>query len=514
MKLMNLLHNRLGWLAPISVAIAVYYVGINNFFTSDDFMWLDRAHTFTQNRLQIFRPDVAYFDPLVHLMFVADFLVTGLDHRWCHGVDLAIHAANSLLVYRFSQLLVIDKRAALYGSILFAGSCIIADAVLWSSSRVDLLSTFFFLGALIQFLHHLHDNKPKNLLFSLLLFLLALGAKGTPLILPLILSWLIIQEKKPLPYFTRLIPFGVVGTLYIVLLKLSEHMAALPVNIMHFNIHNIILAICTLFIPEELLTHLNPLLTAILLFIAISVFGLSTAPKLTITLRRTGYFLLLAATMPLLVIGDLTLVTNNSSFIDLMGSPSHRIYLASVGAALLGGGLVRTIETLLENSFPRYALGAVILIISGIVAADAFLVRKRDRLWEMEGNKTRTVVEFLDAYQGRGTEGSQIGLIGFPASRMYMEPMIKRHLGVNDAVFNHYVDIGMTVDPAILQKAENSFLFVFGKDGYIYDRSGMYRKQLLLSRRALSNISNPVYISEAQTVTFELISEINQILGL
>ena len=266
-SLQNVWIARFGWLIPVCVVLAVYHVGINNYFTSDDFMWLERAHTFKNNWSQIFRPEGTYFDPLVHFLFVTDSLVAGLDPRWYHCVDLAIHAANSLLVYRVARLLCDDERAALYGSIIFAGSFAIADAVLWSSSRVDLLATFFSLGSLIQFLYYLRSNKSRNLLLSFLLFVLALGAKGTPIILPALLLVLIVLEKKPLYFSLRLIPFGVVAIMYLALLKVTAHLAAFHVDKVHFNIHNLAVAISAHFLPEETLTHLNLAVTATLLFI-------------------------------------------------------------------------------------------------------------------------------------------------------------------------------------------------------------------------------------------------------
>ena len=151
---------RFGWLIPIAVAIAVYSVGLNNFFTWDDFIWLAKAQSFKQGWLQIFRPETAnYFDPLIHLMFVADSRIAGLNHQWYQGVDLAIHAVNSLLVYRLTRALTGDAKTSLYGGVLFAGSFAIADAVLWPSSRVDLVSTLFSLGALILFLRYLQNGR-------------------------------------------------------------------------------------------------------------------------------------------------------------------------------------------------------------------------------------------------------------------------------------------------------------------------------------------------------------------
>lgn len=506
---------RFWWFLPILAAVVVYYPGLNNYFTSDDFMWLERGLNFKRDWLQMFRPEGAYFDPVVHLLFSADYAIAGLDYRWYHLVDLAIHAINALLVYRLARLLSDDERAPLYGGILFAGSFAIADAVLWSASRVDLLSTLFSLGSLIQFLHYLRCGQNRRLGYSFLLFALALCSKSTPLILPGILFLFIPLERKPLRLALRLIPFAALAVAYAALLKLTAHLAALPVDRLHFNLHNVAVAICALFIPEEALAHLNPVVCAIALFVIISWTGLaSLRSEATVALRRTGYALLISAILPVIVLGDFTLATGKSQFIDLMGSPSHRIYLASVGAALLGGCLLSLLERGLRHRFPRCAFPAIMVLVSGIVAVDCLVVKERDHLWEAEGNRARVAVDFIRSYRVQAEEGSQIGLIAFPVSRIYMEPMIRRQLRVNDATFNHYVDIGIQVDPKILQKAEKSFLFVFGRDGHVYDESASYRRQLLLSRRALETIDNPAALMEAQTATMGLIGEINAILGL
>ena len=502
-----------GWLIPMCVALAVYHVCINNYFTFDDFMWLDRGRTFTSNWSQIFQPDAPYFDPLVHLMFVVDFFIAGLDPRWYHCVDITFHAANSLLVYRFVRLLSGDESAALYGGIVFAGSFAIADAVLWSSSRVDLLATFFSLGALIQFLHYLRKDQVRNLIFAFLLLLLALGAKGTPLILPIIFFLLIFLEKKPLRYSLRLIPFGALIILFVVLQKLAVSSKTIPIDQIHPNIGNLALAFCTLFIPESTLSHLDLFYTAPLLFIVVSVLAFLTFSSLrpTVIQRRVGYCILLVSILPVLITTDFKLAT---TFSNLQASPSHRIYLASVGTAILGGGLLRSIELLLKNFFPKFAAVAIGVLLAGVVTCDALVVKDRDKLWETEGIKTRAVVDFMLDHRGLVAEGSQIGLIKFPGSRLTMELTMKECLGVTDATFNDDVIIRMLDDPKILLKAEKSSLFIFGSDGHIYDKSQAYRQQLLLSRRAVNNLSNPDYVSDAQTATFELIREIGLILGL
>lgn len=501
---------RFGWLIPISVAIAVYYVALNNYFTFDDFIWLNRARTLKQDWSQIFRVDVAYFDPLVHLIFWVDYQVAGLNHSWYHCVDLAIHATNSLLVYRFARLLNGDKRAAIYIGILFASSFAIADAVLWSSSRVDLLATLCALGTLIQFLNYLRHEKRINFLFSFLLFVLALGAKGTPLILPLILLWLIVQERKPFRFAICLAPFGAVILLYVIFVKLSMHQASLPLEKLHFSIHNFALAFCALFIPDETLSHLNLDFTAPFLFLAVTFLALFTIkPNKTVLLRRTGYCILLVAILPVLILTDFKLATKNVDLYLLLRSPSHRLYLASVGVALLSGGFLRSIEMVLRNLFPRFATVAVISLITGVVTCNTYLVRERDKLWESVGDISRIAFQGLVAYQQTVGEGSQLGLIYFPSSRGFLTPLVKMCFGVNDVSILKEVDIGqMTADSKILQKAHNSFLFILDNDGHVYDKSQLFRRQLLLNKMVLLHPDNPHYTNRYQAISDRLNQEI------
>lgn len=506
--------DRFGWLIPIIVALSVYYVSLNNFFTFDDFIWLNRARTIKQNWLQIFRVDVTYFDPLIHLMFWSDSVIGGLNYRWYHSIDLAIHCINSLLIYRLARLLSGDEKAAIYASILFASSFAIADAVLWSSSRVDLLSTLCSIGALIQFLKFLRsDNSWRPFVFSFLLFFLALCSKGTPIVLPLILVWLIIQEKKPLKYVLHLTPFCAVIIIYFVLLKLNIHQASLPLNRLHFNIGNLAIAFCSLYIPEETLKYINLAVSTSMLFIMVSALALPTLSLIsTVKLRRTGYCALLVAILPVLILTDFTLVTEYSDTYQLLSSASHRIYLASVGAALLGGGLLRSIEMLLKNIFPRFATVAIISILVGVVTGNAYLVRQRDHLWESAGNVFQLAFNGLQVYRQQISEGSQIGLIDFPGSGGFRAPMVKVCLDINDVTILREVTIGkMTNDLDILQKAERSFLFVFANFGHVYDKSPLFRQQLLLNRMAIQNPDRPELTAEYLTIAQKLIQELSNL---
>lgn len=501
---------RLYWMVPVVIALAVYSVSFNNFFVYDDFIWLHRATTLGRDWQQMFRPDVIYFDPLVYIMFLVDSFIAGFDARWYQAVDLALHALNAVLVYRLAELLSRDRKAGLYAGVLFASSFAIADAVVWPSSRVDLVSVLFSLGTLIQFLKYLRTGRIGCFWLSCLMFVLALGAKGTPLVLPLVLLWLVLQEKKPLAFVSRLVPFGAAVLLYLVFLKLRMSQASLPLDRLHFNLNNYELALSALFVPEGTLKYLSPLGTASFLFVVVSTLSLVTGPlKETAALRRTGYCLLLTAILPVLVVTDFKLVSEYSNPYLLLLSPSHRIYLAAVGAALFAGGVLRSAEGVLARFLPKPAQAVAALVLAGIVVGSAVEVRERNKLWVVPGEWSRDCFNGLRAFRHRVPEGSQIALINFPGSRGFTTPMVQLALGVEDVALVKDVTFDLVRDPAILGKAERSFLFVFGSDRRVYDKSQAFRQQLLFNRMALVNPGRTEYLSSFQGVAGQLDREVN-----
>jgi hypothetical protein len=500
---------RFGWLMPVAVALAVYCVALDNFFAFDDFIWLDRARTFKQDWLQIFRPDVTYFDPLVHLMFLADRVVAGVDPRWYHGVDLAIHAGNALLVYRLALLLAGERRTALYAGIVFAASFAVADAVLWSSSRVDLVSTLFSLAALIQFVHFLRADRRRHLYLSVLLFVLALCAKGTPLVLPGILFWLLLQEKKPLRQALSLIPFGAVALLFLVLLKLNMHHASLPLDRLNFSIHNLALSFCALFVPEQALKGTDVGALAIVLLLVVTAIGLARiSSDRCVALRRTGYFLLLLGVLPVLVITELKPVGEYTDPVALLISPSHRIYLASAGAALLTGGFFGFLESFLGGSWSRLARIAVSVVLCGVVVLGACLVRDRDRHWELVGDRSRDGFQGLLPYRGKVPEGSQMALVYFPGSTGFLTPMVRLALDLDRVSTLKTVNLGMITDREVLDKAEKTYFFVLRSDGKVQEKSELFRRQLISNRMALLYPDRPEYAGDCFAIAERLDREI------
>ncbi len=501
------------WIIPMVIALCVYSVALNNFFVYDDFIWLNRARTLSQNWRQMFSPDVIYFDPLIYLMFVADSFVAYLDPKWCHAVDLMIHAFNALLVYRFAKMLSGDDKAGLYGSILFASSFAIADAVLWPSSRVDLVSVMFSLGTLILFLKYLRTDNRRFLWLSCFLFILALGAKGTPVVMPLFLLWLLFMEEKPFRRFGSAAPFVLLVILYFALLKTTLHNIASPNTALHFNLGNVSLALCELFIPERHVATLNLAVTASMLAILVIALGFLKFSRVSLTrLRRTGIVILAGGLLPLLALGDFKPATNIKEMIFLLTSPSHRIYLATVGFVLIGGGVLRSLELLIKRYYPKAATLAVTLTLVSVVLFNAIEVRERDRIWEYAGMVTASGLYGLLDHRDKIREDGIIGLIGFPGSTGFLNPMIKVYFNLNEITTSKFLKVGPSAPIEMLKRAERSSFFVLGNDLRVYDLSNQFKKLLFLDKQAKLNPWIPEYVTEGDIISRDMNQTIVEVL--
>jgi hypothetical protein len=343
------------------------------------------------------------------------------------------------------------------------------------------------------------------------LFILSLGAKGTPVVIPLILIWLLFMVKKPLRRYMSVIPFGVLVILYFTLLKIGSHSTARQTMDFHFNLRNLSLALSELFIPERHLAALNLYITATALAFLVIVLGcMRFSSNSFIRVRMTGFVILVGGLLPVLVIRDFKLATQGPEAINLLSSPSHRIYLASVGAALIGGGILRSLETSSERFIPK-AAAAIALFLAGIVIFNANEVRERNRIWEYVGVGTRVGLNGLINHREKIVEDGVVGLVQFSGPNGFMAPMINVYLGLNEITTLQLFDIGVIGNQEILNKADKSSLFVMGilgNDLLVYDFSDQFKRLLYLCRQASLNPLAPEYMKECEISAMQLNREI------
>ena len=345
------------------------------------------------------------------------------------------------------------------------------------------------------------------------MFVLALGAKGTPVVVPFILLCLIYMEGQTKRSIMSLIPFGLLTLLYFALLMIaSHHTTASPITEFHFNLRNLYLALDALFIPERQIESLNPAMIAIVLAIPVIALGLIKFTSESSTrLRRTGLVILAVGLMPMLVLRDFKLATEQN-LIHLLSSPSHRIYFASIGLALIGGGVLRSLETVLKHYSLKGTPLVITLLLLGAICFNAMEVRGRDLMWESEGDAIHLrLLELLD-HRERIVEDGFVGLVNFPGSRGFLNPMLKVYFNLNNINTEQVIHVGMTNDPEKLKRAEKSALFVMGNDLKVYDLSDQVKDLLLTCRRASLNPSMPEYIRQINMITTKTNQNIDEIL--
>lgn len=164
------------------------------------------------------------YQPLAYLTYGLDYVVGGLDPRVYHLQNVLWHAAAAGLLALLTRRLLLAARpgadadvpSALAGA-LFAVHPLRVESVTWLSERRDVLCVALSLACVWSYVRARQDGRSERP--ALVLFLLALLAKGMAVTLPAVL-WLVDRYplKKPrplkdkLPYFALSLVFFLIGS--------------------------------------------------------------------------------------------------------------------------------------------------------------------------------------------------------------------------------------------------------------------------------------------------------------
>ncbi len=133
-----------------------------------------------------------YF-PLVYTTFRIEHALWGLDPAGYHWVNLALHAANALLLWRLLYVLRIP--GAWLAAAIFALHPVHVESVAWITERKNVLMGFFFLLALLAWRRFIDGGRSAKWIFyglALLAYALSLASKTTACTLPaalLLMLW-------------------------------------------------------------------------------------------------------------------------------------------------------------------------------------------------------------------------------------------------------------------------------------------------------------------------------------
>jgi tetratricopeptide (TPR) repeat protein len=200
----------LKWLIPIAaVCLFVFANSLSGEFVYDDTRQILRNTLIQDNSLiwkaltsdvWAFKGDGTaaasnYWRPAFTLWHILNFRLFGANPFGWHVMNLVLHSGVCILSYILMRRWKIAPMIACAIALIFAVHPVHVESVAWISGSPDLLFALAFLGSLWFAQNYADKNKTNDLIFSVLLYAVALGAKEIG-ILCLPVFYLIFANKK------------------------------------------------------------------------------------------------------------------------------------------------------------------------------------------------------------------------------------------------------------------------------------------------------------------------------
>ena len=201
-----------------AVTIFMYQPAWNGGFIWDDDAYVTNNELLTApdglRRIWFSLDSPSQYFPLVYSTFRIEHALWGLNPTGYHWVNLLLHVANALLVWRLLARLHVPG-AWLAGAI-FALHPVHVESVAWITERKNVLMGFFFLLTLLAWIAFVDERTKRPWRFyalALVLYVLALSAKTTACTLPAALLLILWLQKKPISWqrILQVIPFFFLG---------------------------------------------------------------------------------------------------------------------------------------------------------------------------------------------------------------------------------------------------------------------------------------------------------------
>lgn len=181
------------------------YVTNNDLLTARDGLW----------RIWFSFDSPSQYFPLVYTTFRIERALWGLNPTGYHVVNILLHAANALLVWRLLARLRVP--GAWLAAAIFALHPVQVESVAWITERKNVLMGLFFLLTLLAWVEFVDDRSSKRrwrwYALALVLYALALSSKTTACTLPAALLLILWLQKKPIDQhrLAQVVPFLTLG---------------------------------------------------------------------------------------------------------------------------------------------------------------------------------------------------------------------------------------------------------------------------------------------------------------
>jgi len=125
--------------------------------------------------------------PLTWVSHMTDVQLFGMDAGWHHLVNLALHIASTVLLFRVLTHMTGQRAASAFVAALFALHPLHVESVAWIAERKDVLSTFWWVLALTAYVSFVRQPRAWRYGAVMVCFALALMSKPMVVTLPFVL---------------------------------------------------------------------------------------------------------------------------------------------------------------------------------------------------------------------------------------------------------------------------------------------------------------------------------------
>ena len=364
-----------------AVTIFMYQPAWNGGFIWDDDAYVTNNELLTApnglRRIWFSLDSPSQYFPLVYSTFRIEHALWGLNPSGYHWINLLLHVANALLVWRV--LVRLKVPGAWLAGAIFALHPVHVESVAWITERKNVLMGFFFLLTLLAWIAFLDERTKRPWRFyglALILYVLALSAKTTACTLPAALLLILWLQKKPINKrrLSQVVPFLILGIGMGLLAVWWEryHQGTRGVLFALGPIERILIASravwfylskliwpsnLTFIYPKWNISPAHPLDYAWLLA------GIALCAVIYFARRYVGRGVEVAAAFFVAtlspVLGFIMLYTFRYTFVA-----DHYQYLASIGPIALASAGVATLARYFERSRPLILSAAVCLIVT------------------------------------------------------------------------------------------------------------------------------------------------------
>jgi len=127
------------------------------------------------------------YAPVHILSYLADYAVWGLSPRGYHLTNILLHGLNACLAFALITLITNRQGIAFFSALLFVVHPLNVENVAWVTERKTLIATLFLFLSLISYIKYRFAASDRFPVQALLFFTAAVLAKGSVVIMPLIL---------------------------------------------------------------------------------------------------------------------------------------------------------------------------------------------------------------------------------------------------------------------------------------------------------------------------------------